>query len=596
MVALLVVTLVPLGLAQARPADPAAPRATTRGVIVQPGAASANLARLRRGDRPTLGGQPVRVEQAHDALGVLVSSAALGDAELAQALTGAGYLAEPNRIRQIQPVTPTAELFNQPATVISGPDYWHVERVNADLVHAAGTVGLPSVIVGVVDTGVDITHPILAAAMVPGMNFLDNTSYVYDDVGHGTHVAGIVHSICPHCSLMPLKVLDYFGGDDYTIARGILYAQEQGAKIVQISLGGPAPSATLCRAVRTVEQAGALVVIAAGNSAASAPDFVGYPALCSPDSLVVAATDRYDRPAWFSNYGEAVDIAAPGLEVWSTVPSSFENSVIPASGTSMAAPMVSGGAALLWAAHPAWTAAQVRAQLLASARDISTMAGIDDVYGLRLDLAQAFGLRPRPIVTGVVPDVLLLPKSGTPQQRTVHVRAVVRGDAIGAVTLRTSVNGVGSQAPMTLESGDTYVGTYLAPPNTGLMRSILVWVVAGNNAGTTASFQELVVQDGVRLVAPSLRLLTANPQPGQPVSYAVEWNGSWSTFDLQCDVFGFGEFIFSKPKGQTVSCTYPFWRAYYPRASLFDAVGPVGSATLEVRLKATSEIYLPFTQ
>ena len=549
------------GISQLAHAGPPSPeRDRTRGVIVLPGAQTAALGPVKRGDRPALAGQRVSVEQADPALGLLVSSQALGDAELASTLASAGLAAEVNQIRAILPVTPTAELFNRPQDMAPAdrgdtPDFWHVQRIGADIVHAAGQKGDPASIVGVVDTGVYTAHPRLDGVVLPGMNFLDGTGDVTDDVGHGTHVSGIVHSICPKCGILPVKVLTYNGGDDYTIARGILYAQQAGARVVQISLGGAAPSATMCRAITTVEQRGALVVIAAGNNAGSDIVSIGYPAACSPDSLVVSATDKYDTSSWFSNYGPIVDLAAPGEAIWSTVPLSYyPDDVLPASGTSMAAPMVSGAAALLWVANPGWTAQQIRDRLMSTARDISTLPGVDDAYGPRVDVAQAFGLRSRPIVAGMFAGQSWVPKGGTDQSRTIHVQAHVRGEALSSVSLVALIGDQTNQAAMAPAGGDLYEGDYLVPANAGPLRDIWLRVVAKNSAGETSGRAEVIVQDGGPIAPPRIEVLSRYLYVGQPIKYRVQWDGTWDNFDFYCNSYEKPRYAVAR--GQDITCSY----------------------------------------
>src|SRR5689334_1362366 len=188
-----------LGVAQAQQGKPQGAE-SSRGVIVRPGGQAAGLAALKKGDTPLLGGQRVTVKQADAEVGLLVSSAGLGDADLAHALAGAGFDAEVNHLRHILPVTPTAELFRAPLSarpegLPNRLDFWHVEQVGADIVHTAGITGTSSTIVGVIDTGVYTDHPLLANVLLPGFDFVNSDSEAEDYVGHGTHVAGIVHSI-----------------------------------------------------------------------------------------------------------------------------------------------------------------------------------------------------------------------------------------------------------------------------------------------------------------------------------------------------------------------------------------------------------------
>jgi thermitase len=560
--------------AQAQGLVSPAPGGHSHGVIIALGSRMAGLANLQAGDTPALAGQRVHVQQVDLDVGLLVSSSTMDDADLAQTLMRAGLTAEVNHPRHVLPVTPTAELFNKPSdlqqvTPADKPDFWHVAQLGADIVHRLGNSGSPSLIVGIIDTGVYSGHPQIASSLLPGFDFVHNDTQADDQVGHGTHVAGIVHSICPRCRLLPVKVLDNYEGDDYSIARGIRYARQRGAKIIQISLGGPAPSATLCQSIRAVEAQGAQVVIAAGNSAASSAEWIGYPALCSPSSLVVSAIDRYNLPAWFSNYGPAVDLAAPGLEVWSTIPPFFgTGNFMAASGTSMAAPQVSGGAGLLWSAHPAWTAAQVRARLIATARDISTMAGIDDVYGPRIDIAQALGLRSRPIVVGMSSDRSVLPRAGTDQQRTVQLQAHARGESLTAVRLELTIGGQVQRIPMVDQGNGTYKLSYVVPKDAKYQRELFPHVVAVNSAGATVSQEEVIFQEGPPIPAARIRILNGPPRINRPTLFALDWEGAWDNVTFICGDFS-GELPLYLSAGETATCRYGFTERFIASAQLY---------------------------
>jgi subtilisin family serine protease len=598
---LLLFGLMITGAPAAAPAQAARSRAASersRGVIILPGDRAASLANLRAGDTPVLAGRRVKVEMTDPDVGLLVSSAALRDADLARELAGAGLAAEVNHPRHILPITPTAELFNnpqatRPADLPNSPDFWHVSRIGADIVHQAGITGTATLIVGVVDTGVYTSHPLLAKAILPGFDFVNGDPNANDDVGHGTHVAGIVHSVCPGCSILPVKVLDYYGGDDYTIARGIRYARQRGARIIQISLGGPAPSTTMCQAIKAVEDQGAQVVIAAGNSAGKDDWAIGYPALCSSAALVVSATDRTDIPAWFSNYGPAIDIAAPGIAVWSTVP--FDLSpvgLLAARGPSWAAPQVSGAAGLLWSAHPSWTAGQIRARRVATARDIGGMSGIDDGYGPRVDVAQAFGLRARPVVVGMSSDKPWVPRLGSDQERTIQARARVRGDALSDVRLEVTINGSTQQLPMTSQGADTYGLSYTIPKNTAYQRDILLRVTARNSAGSTSGYEEIVVQDGDPIPPATIRIVNGPPRTGRPVEFAVDWAGTWNNYVFNCGNYPYVEILIYSARGRTVTCTYTWPGTFFATAGLYyQDTGKTFTETLvEVQYNT---IYLP---
>ena len=209
-----------------------------------------------------------------------------------------------------------------------------------------------------------------------------------DDNGHGTHVAGIINAgmnngigmagLAPGVRIMPVKVLAANNVGTYeAIAQGIIYAADNGAKIINLSLGGPSDSQTLHDAVIYAANRGVFIVAAAGNYAESAPH---YPA-SYPETFAVSATTIDDTLWYSSNFGPAVDIAAPGENIWSTYWTAQQpNGYIALSGTSMAVPHVSALAALLLSNRPDYTPADLRQIIQQTAVDLGA-AGRDDQFG-----------------------------------------------------------------------------------------------------------------------------------------------------------------------------------------------------------------------
>jgi subtilisin family serine protease len=222
--------------------------------------------------------------------------------------------------------------------------------------------GSAQTIVAVVDTGVDPSQPDIRDALVPGFDFVHQTQNAVDDEGHGTSVAGIIAArtgngvgiagVCASCLIMPVKVLDDQGvGDDSVIAAGIVWAVDHGAKVVNLSLGGPGTTPALDDAVAYAVRKGAVVVAAAGNSSSVSPF---YPA-ASSGAIGVAATTEADRPYSWSSYGAWVKLAAPGCNPAPLLGGGYGSFC----GTSSASPIVSGLAALSLTASPASRPAQV---------------------------------------------------------------------------------------------------------------------------------------------------------------------------------------------------------------------------------------------
>ncbi len=215
-----------------------------------------------------------------------------------------------------------------------------------------GTTGSGSVAIAILDTGIKEDHEDLQGKVTKRVNY--TSSSTNSDVrGHGTHVAGTVAALtnngtgvagtCPGCTLYNVKVLDDTGSGYYSwIANGIAWAADNGAQVINMSLGGSSPSSTQQAAVDYAWSKGVVVVAAAGNSNTSSQF---YPA-AYPNVIAVGATDNTDAKASFSNYGSSwVDVAAPGASILSTT---VNGGYGLKSGTSMASPHVAGEAGLIW--------------------------------------------------------------------------------------------------------------------------------------------------------------------------------------------------------------------------------------------------------
>jgi thermitase len=204
--------------------------------------------------------------------------------------------------------------------------------------------------VAVVDTGAAVGHVDLRRKVAEARDIVNDDGTVRDLSGHGTHVAGIVAARtdnrkgvaggCPNCKLLVAKVFD--GKNTGTVARfaeGIRWSADHGAEVINLSFVHPLPSTVEKNAIDYARNKGAVVVAAAGNKDTNDPT---YPA-ASPGVIAVAATNKDDKRASFSNYGNWVDVAAPGVKILSTIPRGYASW----SGTSMATPHVSALAALL---------------------------------------------------------------------------------------------------------------------------------------------------------------------------------------------------------------------------------------------------------
>ncbi|WP_394235043.1 S8 family serine peptidase [Niallia oryzisoli] len=217
--------------------------------------------------------------------------------------------------------------------------------------------GSSDVTIAILDSGVNASHPDLAGRVLPGYNFVNNTENSTDDNGHGTFIAGIIAAnsdqvgiagIDQQAKILPVKVTDSAGSSStFDIVNGIYYAIEQNADVINMSYGGYSSSSIEEDAIWAAYDAGIVLVASAGNDSSS--EWI-YPASYAP-VISAAATNEYDQNAYFSNYGDTVDITAPGEDIYSTAISSGYTYK---SGTSFSAPMISAIAGLLKAQHPEW--------------------------------------------------------------------------------------------------------------------------------------------------------------------------------------------------------------------------------------------------
>lgn len=278
--------------------------------------------------------------------------------------------------------------------LVNDPDFANPQRVYApQRIEApmawAYSLGSPEITVAVIDSGIDGTHPELRDRVVAGYDFTNDDADPTDDHGHGTHVAGIVAmtanngvgsaGICPRCSLMPVKVLDANNAGRWSdVAAGIIFAADQGAHIINMSLGGASDSRIVREAVDYATDKGSLVIAAAGNGRTDEPF---YPA--AYDNVISVSATRNDDSRWsLSNFGSHIDVAAPGYAIFSTHndQNNYYHGYLFMSGTSMASPHVAGLAGLLWAQDPSRSAEEIRSLILENVDDLGE-PGWDVHYG-----------------------------------------------------------------------------------------------------------------------------------------------------------------------------------------------------------------------
>ncbi|MCB0113248.1 MAG: peptidase S8, partial [Caldilineaceae bacterium] len=297
------------------------------------------------------------------------------------------------------------------AVQVNDPDFNDPQRVYAPQLLEVSyawqyTMGAPSIIVAVVDSGVNNAHPDLVGRILDGYDYVNDDEEPLDDHGHGTHIAGLIAAnanngigsagICPFCSILPVKVLNASNVGTWSdVASGIVYAVDHGAQVINLSLGGTSNPPVVQDAIDYATANNVLIVAAAGNSRTDTPF---YPA--AVEQVIAVSATRQDDTRWtLSNFGEWVDISAPGYTIYSTYYdlNNYYNGYIYMSGTSMAAPHVAGVAALLLSQNPERTPDDLRRVLLETADDLG-LPGIDVEFGAgRLNAKQALMLEaPQP--------------------------------------------------------------------------------------------------------------------------------------------------------------------------------------------------------
>ncbi|AVK50453.1 peptidase S8 [Clostridium sp. MF28] len=302
-------------------------------------------------------------------------------------IKGIKIINEPKIIKIIKPIQKTpvksdfrlGEMNENTNKAVNDPGYkyeWDISYTEADkawpLIKQKREIN-----VAVLDTGVDYTHPDLKNRVLKskGYNFVDNNSDTMDDNGHGTHVSGIIAANANDnigiagidgtldVKIIPIKVLDSNGeGDINDIVKGIKYAADNGADIINLSFGANEKSKLIAEAISYAKSKGVFVVAAAGNDNEDSDNI--SPA--GDGAFTVAAMSYNYKKASFSDYGNCIKVSAPGVEILSTVPGGYEAW----DGTSMAAPVATGIAAMVKAEDPNLSPSQIEDVLDSTAKDI----------------------------------------------------------------------------------------------------------------------------------------------------------------------------------------------------------------------------------
>jgi hypothetical protein len=337
----------------------------------------------------------------------------------------------------------------RPSAVPNDPEYagqWHLPRINAPAAWDL-TQGGAGAVIAILDSGIDATVTEFGGKLVAGTNTFDSATPgdTSDAFGHGTEVAGIagaltnngigIAGVAGASPLMPVRVTNATGGaTSASIANGILWAADHGARVVNLSFDGVAGNATIRAAAEYAYNHGTLVVAAAGNCGCT--DATAE----NPFILSVSATDMADAVAFYSSTGPYVDIAAPGDNLVTTEKGGI---YLPESGTSMASPVVAGVASLMFAANANMTPALVTQLIESTAVDVGGN-GVDPAYGHgRVDAfaaVQAASLY-QPPADATPPAVQLTSPADQQKVSGVVVIAVTATDNIGVAKVDLYVDG-----------------------------------------------------------------------------------------------------------------------------------------------------------
>ena len=365
------------------------------------------------------------------------------------------------------------------------PEAWDVAR------------GDSTIVVAVLDTGIDSTHPELAGRVLPGYDFINNDSDPSDDHGHGTKSAGVaaaaadngigIAGACWSCSILPVKVLNASNAGTFSaLANGITWSVDHGARVISMSLSGTTASSIAHAAVQYAYDRGAVLVAAAGNSGQSEQRFpAGF-----PEVLSVAGSTSNDTLYSWSTYGPSVLVAAPGCNRSTALGGAYSDFC----GTSSATPLVAGSAALLAQVAPTASGEQIRQALLTTALPVSGVVhGRVDVANalsaLAPDAPSSTGPSPVPTETSPSPSPTAAVSSGTTTTFTGSLtsRTKERSHAVttasGPLTATLTFKRAAAMSLTVLDGDGRVVGQASGPSGTTLE----VTVGAGSHSLVVAS-------------------------------------------------------------------------------------------------------------
>ena len=461
-----------------------------------------------------------------------------------------------------------------PDADVDAPEAWDISR------------GSASVVVAVIDSGIDLTHPDLISNLwtnpgetpgngidddgngkvddMNGWNFVYGNKTPADDEGHGTHCAGVigasgdnalgVSGICPVVKLMVLKGIAYDGSiSESSEAEALAYARTKGAKICSMSFGGPGPISVMERdAVVAALNAGMLLVVAAGNDSKNIDKSPDYPASFNYNNIIaVAATGHGDTRAAFSSYGPVnVDLAAPGVGILSTL---LSGSYGYESGSSMSTPLVAGACALLKSTQPTLDYAAIKSAILNACDPVPALKGLVKTSG-RLNVARALKIGAGPYVEltkSVIADGKALGALGNSdniinsgEDITLTITVKNSGPQIATAVITTATITDGSSAVSVIKGsklwGNIGIGASLTNNTTPFVLRIAsgltaatpftVHLVHADTAGHTWTNDVNLTVAGTNVLAGRISTLTGDkPMSGAALDYVGPVNGKVTT-------------------------------------------------------------------
>ena len=385
----------------------------------------------------------------------------------------------------------SAEVDRQvvPAALTNDPNYgngWHLPKIGASKAwdYSVGN----GVTIAILDSGVDPAHPDLVNNLVAGYNTYDNNTDSRDVGGHGTMVAGTAAMVGNNgvggagvafaSRIMPIRVTDLNGyGYISTLSKAIIWAADHGARVANMSFGGVCGSSTLINAAQYMRSKGGIVTASAGNNAVEEAQAASDAITC------VSATDTNDVKTSWSSFGAYVDVAAPGLGIFTTTNGGGYGSV---SGTSFSAPMTAGVYALMMAANPQLAPSQLDIALFSSTVDLGS-AGKDSYYGYgRIDAGKAVASVSNPTpVDSIPPSVSIAsPAAGTPVKGLVAVD-VTASDNIGVV--RVDLYAAGTLVGSDIAAPYGFAWSTAGVPDGSVTLEARAFDAAGNFAASQAT-------------------------------------------------------------------------------------------------------------